>query len=137
MSNHSFIIHLFKVPACLDLNFSERCFTEEPGCTVLRNSTKYVRCYWCLVYHIQYDCIHLAILNNHLINGLLTQKDNKNCNNSILLYAQRSGDQSDQCRHLSSSWSCCIDYLCINCRNTFISGTWDQTLSQKIRSRCV
>lgn len=82
MSNHLFIIHLFKVPACLDLNFSERCFTEEPGCTVLKNSTKYVRCCWCLVYHIQYDCIHLAIdtrliLNNHLINGLLTHKVKK------------------------------------------------------------
>lgn len=30
---------VYKIPACLDLNFSERCFTEEPGCTVLKNST--------------------------------------------------------------------------------------------------
>lgn len=30
---------VYKIPACLDLNFPERCFTEEPGCTVLKNST--------------------------------------------------------------------------------------------------
>ncbi|XP_052703205.1 uncharacterized protein LOC128179711 [Crassostrea angulata] len=30
---------VYKIPACLDLNFSERCFTEEPGCPLLKNST--------------------------------------------------------------------------------------------------
>eukprot|EP00105_Crassostrea_gigas_P013418 XP_011429731.2 PREDICTED: uncharacterized protein LOC105329931 [Crassostrea gigas] len=30
---------VYKIPACLDLNFPGRCFTEEPGCTVLKNST--------------------------------------------------------------------------------------------------
>ncbi|XP_065925815.1 uncharacterized protein [Magallana gigas] len=30
---------VYKIPACLDLNFSEQCFTEEPGCTVLKNFT--------------------------------------------------------------------------------------------------
>lgn len=30
---------VYKFPACLDLNFSEQCFNEEPGCTVLKNST--------------------------------------------------------------------------------------------------